>query len=108
MNRYFINPFDFLNHESTIALIQGYFKNSGFLGYKVRMDDFIAIIYKYIFDNEIISIENNYNHKRIQRFSMNPIYYIDALNKQFIIAGSDKGKLLLSLNYMIIYKQYKE
>ena len=99
MNKFPIDTFDFLNHESTIALIQGYFRNSGFLDCNIRIDDFIPIVCNYCFDNKTINIGNN--HKKIKNFCWNGIDFIDALNKQFIIAGNADTQQLLCIHYVL-------
>ena len=52
-----------MNRATTIALVFGYFRKNGFLVYTIKVDDFINIISKFIYETKISFGKNNVNIK---------------------------------------------
>ena len=84
-----IDRFDFMKHETTVAVTFGFLRLNGFLEYNVKWDDFVSIISNYITykHNNIKVIANK---TTIHAFDDNlRVKCIDSLNKQFIVAVTD-------------------
>ena len=86
--------FDFINRQTAISVIVGYFRLCGLLEFNIKCDDLINIISKYINENEI-KVDNDKNI-HIDPFDNNRVNTMDCLDKQFIVATRYKPGQLLS------------
>ena len=86
-----IDPFDFMESETTTAVTFGYLRKNGFLEYNVKWDDLANIILKYLNNNEsnIKIVSQNYS---INAFDDGRVKYIDCLNKRFFVAVTDSSR----------------
>ena len=89
------NHLDLLNHESTIALIFGYFRKNKLLNYGIKYDDFVRIVSKYMVEP---AIKFGNNNKSIDGFSHNDrrLYYINVHSTSFFVALDYGSKIMLS------------
>ena len=98
-----------LTENTTIALVNGYFRTHGFFDHNVKSDDFVSIISNYLLEMQLIFSNNNKNinafdkrnafHKRnVFDKSDTRVSVIDILDENCFIAGSFVSELLLSNN----------
>ena len=86
-----VNCLDVMSWESTLAVIYGYFRINEFLGYNVKMDEFIKIIVPYL-SQKIKLVKTNID-KQVKLFTEIP-YKIHTINSQFVIGIAPNNKML--------------
>ena len=85
-----VDPFDFMTHEATVAVIFGYFRRNQFLNYSIRCNDFVDIISKYINANNTTKF--GADNKIINLLNGKPIKRLSALNKTFFVGISYRSR----------------
>ena len=98
------NQLDFLDHESTIALIFGYFRNNEFLHNNIKYDDFVNIVSKYFVEP---TIKFGNNNKAIDAFNRSRLYYITAKSKDFVVSLDYSSRIMLSIMHATLYSVFE-
>ena len=86
-----LDVFDFMADNTTSIVIFGYFRKNGFLEYKIKHDDFISIIKKYIVQKYNVKIgKNNIYIDPFKDDTVSYCNFADIISKQFSIIGRNQ------------------